>query len=504
MAAHPSLDYLLIVLPRPLAGACAVKVGRLWALPIWLDYMNDHEKRVGRRRGPEKAARMSIASLARSGAVAGVIKLASAGFSFLMFVVVAMITDERQFGLYSTAYAGASVVSFFATVGQQSTALRFWPQYAGANDLRSAHGLMARAIVVCLVGVTVAALFVVAVGFAPYVGERTPEWTPLCLAASLLAFVLAWSEFSSCAVRAKGALVWGLLPRDVLWRAAVIAAAVSIHFLGVRISAVSATLITAGLLFAAVLPQTIILLTQTLGAERGPLSAEQKREFKTVTLGLWGVTSLSPAFGQVSTLLVAGILGPEIAGAVFVADRTTRLVLLALTGLNQALAPEISAAFYAGDKRHLQRATGFTALGAASVALVILSIFWVYGTFILGIFQPSYATPAVHTVLMIFGIGAAVTAACGPVEILLQLTGLQHSLLKLLVTVNLIGLGATALVTWLFGPAGAALGTAATAVTWNAIGVVIASRSIGINPSILGLFADRFSGRVGLASRGAP
>ena len=44
---------------------------------------------------------------------------------------------------------------------------------------------------------------------------------------------------------------------------------------------------------------------------------EQKREFNSVTSGLWGATSLPPALGQVSTLLVAGILGPEAAGAVF-------------------------------------------------------------------------------------------------------------------------------------------------------------------------------------------
>jgi O-antigen/teichoic acid export membrane protein len=401
-----------------------------------------------------------------------------------------LVTDERQFGLYSATYAGASVVSFFATMGQQGTALRFWPQYAGANDLRSAQGLMAHAIAVCLVGVTISGLFVVAVGFAPYVGERTPEWTPLCLATALLAFALGWSEFASCATRAKGALISGLLPRDVIWRGTVIAVVVAMHFLDMKISAVWATLITAGLLLAAVLPQTVVLLAETLRAERGPLSAEQKREFRSVTLGLWGVTSLSPAFGQVSTLLVAGILGPEIAGAVFVADRTTRLVLLALTGLDQALAPEISAAFYAGDKRHLQRAAGFTALGASAVALMILTVFWFFGTFILSVFEPAYGTPTMHAVLMIFGIGAAVAATCGPVEILLQLTGLQHSLLKLLVVVNVIGLGSTALITWLFGPVGAALGTAATAMTWNVIGVVIATRSIGIDPSIFSLLRE--------------
>ena len=52
-----------------------------------------------------------------------------------MFVAIALVTDERQFGLYSATYAGASLVSFFASVGQQSTVLRFWPQYASAGDI---------------------------------------------------------------------------------------------------------------------------------------------------------------------------------------------------------------------------------------------------------------------------------------------------------------------------------------------------------------------------------
>ncbi|HEY4192242.1 MAG TPA: lipopolysaccharide biosynthesis protein [Mesorhizobium sp.] len=449
------------------------------------------------------APRMSIAGLARSGAIAGVIKLASAGLSFLMFVVIAMVTDERQFGLYSATYAGASLVSFFASVGQQSTVLRFWPQYAGVDDLSSAHGLMRRAIIVALAGVTVSSVLVVAVGFVPYAGQGTPEWLPLCLSAAILSLALAWSEFSSGAFRAKGALVSGLLPRDIIWRVATIAAMAVLWYLHREITAVTATLVTAGLLILAILPQTAALLRETFRAQRNPLSAQQKAEFNSVTLGLWGVTSLPPALGQVSTLLVAAILGPEIAGAVFVADRTTRLVVLALTGINQALAPEISGAFYAGDKNHVQRTTSLTALGSSAVAVAVLAIFWIFGKEILGIFDPAYATPTMHAVLIVFGTGATVAAACGPMELVMQLTGLQHSLLKLLIVVNVVGLAVTALMTYLFGAVGAAVGIAGTVVTWNIIGVTIACRSIGINPSLVGLFTGRRPSRLGPASHSA-
>ncbi|RJT40554.1 lipopolysaccharide biosynthesis protein [Mesorhizobium waimense] len=435
--------------------------------------------------------RMSIATLARNGAVAGVIKLASAGLSFLMFVAVAMVMDGRQFGLYSATYAGASLVSFFASVGQQSTVLRFWPQYVGLGDHSSAHGMMARAILVALAGLVGSSLLILMVGFLPFIGKDTPEWLSLCVAAAVLSFALGWSEFTSGAFRAKNALISGLLPRDIIWRAGTIAAIAACHFMHIEMSAVAATYLTALLLILSVVPQTLLLVRDTVRAKRGPLSEGQKREFKTVTLGLWGVTSLPPALGQVSTLLVAVILGPEAAGAIFVADRTTRFVALALNGINQALAPQISSAFYSGDRAHVQRITNLAALGSFAIALCVLAAFWMFGGLILSMFNPTYDTPTMRATLVIFGIGATFATACGPIEILLQLTGLQHALFKVLVVVNILGLGATAVTTYFFGPIGAAVSIAGTVIAWTAIAVSIARRRIGINPSVFGFTMAR-------------
>lgn len=433
------------------------------------------------------AERISVTGLARNGAVAGIIKLASAGLSFAMFLAVALVTDERQFGLFSAAYAGASLVSFFASVGQQSVVLRFWPQYAGAGQKGVANSLMLRSILVAMGGLFATSAGLVLVGMLPGFSVATPEWLPLCCAAALLSLALGWSEFASGAFRAKSVLVGALLPRDVVWRALVLLVTGGLYFTHGSADAVTVTLLTAGLLLLSVLPQAVLLLRDTLRLERTPLSLEQKREFRSVTLGLWGATSLPPALGQVSTLLVAAILGPEAAGAVFVADRTTRVVLLALTGINQALAPEISGAYYSGDTEHVQRITSLTALGASVVAVLTLAVFVVFGPFILRIFDPAYATPGTHAVLIIFALGASFAAACGPIELLSHLTGLQNSLLKVLVVVNAIGLCVTALATWWFGPPGAAASIAGTLIVWNSISVGIAKRRIGIDSSVLGL-----------------
>ena len=108
---------------------------------------------------------------------------------------------------------------------------------------------------------------------------------------------------------------------------------------------------------------------------RGPLTNAQKAEFKAVTLGLWGVTALPPALGQASTLLVAAILGPEAAGAIFVADRVMRLAILALNGINQAIAPQIASTFHRGDRAHVQRITSLAAIGGFALALAMVLVF---------------------------------------------------------------------------------------------------------------------------------
>src|SRR3569623_2645352 len=439
----------------------------------------------------------SVASIARSGAIAGIIKLTSAGLSFVMFVAVALVTDARQFGLYSATYAGASLVSFFASIGQPSAVLRFWPQYAAAGKIGVANSFMRRSLAVVFVGLMISSVLIAAFGLVPGCSAKTPEWMPLCFAAAVLAFALAWSEVAASAWRAKNALISALLPRDVIWRALTIGVLMALWAMHLQVDAVTATWLTAGLLLFSVLPQTIMLLRDSVRLPREPLSPVQTAEFRTVTVGLWGATSLPPALGQVSTLLVAAILGPEAAGAIFVADRMTRLVVLALTGLNQALGPEISGACHNGNKEHVQKITSRTALGSSVVALTGRAIFVVFGTVLLSIFDPAYANPQTHLVLIIFGIGALVSSASGPIEPLLQLTGLQHWMVKVLVVVNSVGLAITAFATYEFGAIGAAVSIAATVIAWCVIAVSVAVRQIDIDPSILGLLRLHRSGALG-------
>ena len=295
-----------------------------------------------------------LGGLAGAGTVAVAIKLSSAALNFLMFVVAAMVTDVRSFGLFSTGFAAASLVSFVNVVGQQSIILRYWPQHAGAGNLPAAYAVLLRSILTVLIGLAAGTVVFVLASILPWADDSIPEWRQLCLSAALMAVMLGWSEFLSSVFRARDRLFAALLPRDIVWRLAVIVVLGVAWWLNGPLSAVAVTLLCAGLLGLCLLGQTVGIFADVLKAERAKLTPSEKAEFLKVTFGLWGVNAVPPALGQINTLIVAAILGAEIAGGVFVAERTARLIDLPLNGINQVLAPHISRNYYLNGAASVQ------------------------------------------------------------------------------------------------------------------------------------------------------
>jgi hypothetical protein len=64
--------------------------------------------------------RPQLGKLAKAGSIAGILKLAGAGLSYLLLVAIAQVTDDRQFGYFGAAFSLANLVAFVGTVGQQS------------------------------------------------------------------------------------------------------------------------------------------------------------------------------------------------------------------------------------------------------------------------------------------------------------------------------------------------------------------------------------------------
>jgi O-antigen/teichoic acid export membrane protein len=427
-----------------------------------------------------------LGGLAGAGATAVAIKLSSAALNFLMFVVAAMVTDVRSFGLFSTGFAASSLVSFVNVVGQQSIILRYWPQHAGAGNLPHAYAVLLRSMLTVLIGLAAGTAVFVFASLLPWTDDSIPEWRQLCLSAALMAAVLGWSEFLSSVFRARDRLFAALLPRDVVWRLAVILALGVAWWLYGPLSAVAVTLLCAGLLGLCLTSQTVGLVIDLLQAERTKLTSSEKAEFRKVTFGLWGVNAVPPALGQINTLIVAAILGAEIAGGVFVAERTARLIDLPLNGINQVLAPHISRNYYLNGAASVQHSAGVAAMVSFLIALGVMAIFAAGGMQLLGLFDAAYVNTTMWIVLLIFGLSSTLGAACGPTALVLQLTGHQDVLLRIFTLASVAGIPLVAWAAWQFGPIGAAAAIAAIFAAANLLPVRVAIRSLGVNPTVSG------------------
>ena len=218
-----------------------------------------------------------LGGLAGAGTVVVAIKLSSAALNFLMFVVAAMVTHVRSFGSLSTAFAAASLVSFVNVVGQQSIILRYWPQHSEAGTLPVAYAVLLRSILTVLIGLAAGTVVFVSAEHSARADDSIPEWRQLGLSAALMAAMLRWSEFLFSVFRACYRLFAAMLPRDIVWRLAVIGVLGVAWWLNGPLSAVAVTLLCAGLLGLCRLGQTVGIFADALKAERAKLTPSESR-----------------------------------------------------------------------------------------------------------------------------------------------------------------------------------------------------------------------------------
>ncbi len=66
-----------------------------------------------------------------SGFAAVSVKIAAAGLSYLMFVIMAKLLSQAEYGKFAFGFNLAIVVATIAGLGATTAIMRFWPQYDG-------------------------------------------------------------------------------------------------------------------------------------------------------------------------------------------------------------------------------------------------------------------------------------------------------------------------------------------------------------------------------------
>ncbi len=430
-------------------------------------------------------ARVLAQKVVAAGAWTLGIKVASAGFSYLMFVLIANAVNAEDYGRFGIGFALAITLGNIAALGTSTSLLRFLPQYASTERPDLAKGYFidtARAVAAS------ALLVAVLIAAAAYYTRSIygAAYSDFLFAAAALTLMITFTDFVSHALRGLGSVSLSQIPKDVVWRILVCLFAFACIMLGWMQHE------TTVLVFCFISLAAVTLVQLVLGRHRfgSLLSADQvshdRKVWMRTMLPIWGVVSLT-ALVQQFDIVVLGLLGrAEEGGAYFAAMRTASLLSLLLLAGNLAAAPLMSSLYHSGDKSGLARMVRLVSAGIGIPTLVGVAFLALIGPWLLKLFDPMFVSA--YPILMILGCGFAAEAAAGPSAYLLQMTGHERTYLKILALSYALVVVSQLIFVPVFGLAGAAV-PSALGMLFTAIMSTLATRkALNIDPSIIGVF----------------
>ena len=416
------------------------------------------------------------------------IKVATAGLTYITYVVLSRTQTESEYGHFAFGLALATVLAILAGMGQSTAVLRLWPQLRAQGGKGDAEAVVAAGSAITIGASLILAglLCVLAVASIPFLPPR--ETINHFIGAAFLILPMALAEYKSSVLRAQGSLWTALLPRDIVWRLALPAAVMALFAAGVVLSGPDALTLSAALLIGALVMQVGVALRRhyAILPAIAPVRSHWRR---------WGSLSnwlLLGALIETFTLnadviLVGFMLDLESSGLYFNAFRTAGLMTLFTFAIELVIAPMVAEHYHSGAMRKAQAIIALCAWAGFVFSLAIFAIFLFFGEFILSLFGPSYAEGTLVLLLLAFGL--LFDAVTGPSKIVMMMTGHERAYAGIFGAIMGLGFLVQIAVIPIFGIVGAAaVNMGARIVAQVAIALWCRYR-IGLDTSLLGVLA---------------
>jgi O-antigen/teichoic acid export membrane protein len=415
------------------------------------------------------------------------IKVATAGLTYLMYVVLSRTMGAAEYGYFAFGLSLATVLAIGASMGQQTAILRYWPEadVAGRHD-KAVSALRSGGALTLIAGLV---LTVLGIGGAAATGLLGGASWHLYAGAALI-LPMAFAEYWSSALRAQGSVWTALAPRDILWRVLTPLAIVALFALGAPLTGWQALLLTALLLAVALVLQ--YALARLRRYEIAPGFATLRpywREHGTASRWFLIGTVIDSAALNMDTIFIGLLVTAEAAGIYFNAFRTAGLLTLFMFAITLVVAPMVSRHYHAGEMKQAQAITALCAWAGFAFSLAVFLGYLIFGNQILALFGDH--STAGYWVLILLSVGLLFDAATGPSRIVMMMTGHERDYVRIWGAIMLAGLLVELMVIPVFGLVGAA---AVNALSRAVAQLAIARwnrRHIGIDTTLLGAFRVR-------------
>ena len=436
----------------------------------------------------DQTAGSDLRGLLRSGLskslVSLVIKVATAGLTYLMYVILSRLMGITEYGYFAFGLSLATILAIGANFGQQTAILRYWPEEMVAGRPEKAlDALRAGGAVTVIAGFGITLILLAGGAVAGSAG--LPSWHIAASAALILPLALA--EYWSSVLRAQGSVWTALTPRDIVWRVAVPLLVVALWYAGVSLSGAAALLLTATILALSLGLQWMLARARKYEIAPGTSGlrdywSERGKPSRSFFLG----TVLDSAALNVDIILVGLLVAPAAAGIYFNAFRTAGLLTLFMFAITLVVAPMVSQHYHAGEMRKAQAITALCAWAGFVFSLAVFAGFLVFGEQILGLFGEGQEQGKL--ILILLSIGLLVDAATGPSRIVLMMTGHEGAYVRIFGSIVLAGILVQLAVIPVWGLLGAAVVNMLARIAAQLAIAWFAHRRIGLDTTLLGAF----------------
>ena len=443
--------------------------------------------------------RSDLRSLLRSGLskslVSLFIKVATAGLTYGMYVILARLMGVVEYGYFAFGLALATILAIGANFGQQTAILRYWPEeMVAGRPAKALEALRSGGAITLIAGVGVS-LALVGVSVVTDVFDPAPVFH--FYAAAVLILPLALAEYWSSALRAQGSVWTALTPRDIVWRLALPLLVVGLYYTGVTLTGWTALLLTSTVLGLSLLLQYLFASARhyeiAAGAKglRSYWGAHGKSS-RSFFLG----TVLDSAALNIDIIFVGLLVAPAAAGVYFNAFRTAGLLTLFMFAITLVVAPMVARHYHGGEMRKAQAITALCAWAGFVFSLVVFAGFLVFGEQILSLFGEGQEEGKL--ILILLSIGLLFDAATGPSRIVLMMTGHERQYVRIFGSIVIAGMLVQLAVIPIYGLVGAAVVNMLTRIIAQLAIAWFANRRIGLDTTLLGAFlVNRLADRPG-------
>lgn len=396
----------------------------------------------------------------------------SAALAFFVHMLMANYLGAEQFGEYAVALCMSQISSVVFLFGLHNVAVKFASAYLAQSQfqllkscLRYVFSRGAMAVLACS-----AILLMIAYSSS----GKTSTGVNQCLyLASLMAPMLLITLILEALLRGFSNIVTSSLTSSIRFSCFILTI-VALRAMNVEFNSLAALSVHIICAAMAIIYPAVVLKKSI---HKIPSSSHENSVLKNSPseINAWNSVAAVTGFAAVICILQAqsGTLciwlfhGTEQSGIYAAIEQLSASLLFGLTSFNMAVAPRFTTAYSRNDFQALQHAAKTCTAAGSLFALLIGGIMFLFGHSILGIYGSEFTTGNIGLNLLCLGV--LVNAMCGPVDILLNMTG-EHRLVTRVMTFCLLIHGLLiAFLTPRFGVTGTSLAVCISMCLWNAV-----------------------------------